>query len=1646
MEYKYLITQEIQSKLDKENIGNDIREKLNSYLISNSQLKASSLMANLLVSKIYNHSGPRFVWFQEIRQDYCIYILRRIYRHDEYMKKLTDATKQNWAKRHELTTSERMEVESEFKAFFKDEQREPLPEEYRKYEDKRAFDKYKDIVFYEMPLWNDGMKKVPKEYWIKIQEALSEDIMTNYKQFDAFMYHTTNDYTITYRFGNPNQLNKCDIYLLQIVKGREPNLEELLDRKYDCDEVADLQNFSSKCYPDYYTYEYEAWKEVEEDDMANLALSEEEVRILQNAQFPFFVSGLAGSGKSTILYYLYANIYKYLAKEKPGHKILFMSYNDMLVDKARLSVRSILKYHKSNQDYDFKTYFNNEENTHHFNKCFVSFRDFLKLAFLNEGNIGKFNEDKHITYEKFRELYFTEYKHGKKLSPSIVWSVIHSFIKGRSLNYFTPEDYESDAITRNDRTVDPKIYAEAYKIWNDWYRHYYEDGERWDDLDLVKYVLTHGDFQNVFHEYSVIFCDEAQDFTKLEIDLILSLSKHSKFNLSLNPDDKRIPIAFAGDPNQTINPTGFRWAGTKAIFSKAFKDALTGYPELDDLELSKNYRSQLGIVKFANTIQSIRYKYFDETSKDRKLQSVREDLKGESKDALEYVGFYFYDKDKDTIIENLSNANIITAGDGEEGDISLFPELTGKNVKLNTAIGTKGLEYNAVMIFNFTTDPAFKSFQKIVNEEDFYDDSERFEIAHFFTKLYIAISRAKNQLFIVDTTESYELFWKYFTDHDLWEKLMVRFVKDDEKRKLIGHLTFGDIETLPQRLSDTYDAEGNGRQAFEKAKADRSVSMMKRAQSYFLEAGLTALADECDAYIYLYNFEYEKAGDKFVSLNQEDNNGIASAAYWKGKCWKKIINILNRKVDLCPYDHIRLLASNFMEGKHSPIEFMQSVITNLEYFQDAIVSHLDDQTVWVDIFIKLETSLATIDDVNISISLMKNLEIISRYTKWYKKGFAALRASLFFKRDEFHNAGLSRQNEAYRTDGYENAIRLWEEINQTENNKDYFKAKKLISKTDSDEIIWMDVLKEHDEILNRFGTESIANTLTDEAASIVFTCLLNKNYDQAVAYPFPKDKNTKWNRLYANNPIRFFTEVVLTDFTPEKFYFLTDKVQREENNIFDDKLPIGIFDIIFSLRNVDESGKPYWTYFTSMLKDEHGSRILKQENNRINILESLSKLIKDGNYDKVLASCFLEMLFDKDFNTARADKFKQAIINLFTQDLFFKEDFRRITQRNKYFTQINDLDNEEHDTIKNNICRYAEHYLANVRKVNSSSMTGIKAMMRAYEICVAYQGIYPDYQNICTMYRKHLRTRKEEEINTWMQQRIIFNQYLDNGVLQRSSFNDFKQALEEKKINLIKVCDDFTKEDAARFIATSGIQEKDYSFDRVFVSTKLIYKHHLRRENFKPYCKVNDLSDKLKLDIDKAINEVLSNKQRIDEYAIKILTYTWEALFDYTYTAEHYDELVQNTRLIRLSILTEYLKKRALLHYSHMKAGIFKEQQKKYGISMSKDYLPAAYPHIEEKNSSGNDSSTKNTDEKSQNSTKQNRTATKNVKSEDSEKRTSKRTAKSSFTPNIDPAKMQLFDVARTLKNMGQSVDFIYQAVSKKLTLEEIASLWESED
>ena len=1570
MRYRYLIPAEVRTEIKKENFGEDVKRKLNDFENSESQLKESGLLSDLCVYKQVGPAGYRYVWIKVIREDVCLYVLRKVYRHDRYQKELNDATKIIWRHNHDFSPLETEEIEEFMSGLFVESKKESLPDEYRKYEGSRAFDKNKDVIIYEMPLWHDGMRKVEKDDWRVIQQALAERL-NNCEQFEDFYYHRVDKYSITFRRGERVFVNKgmngeekqtrTDIFLLQIVKGFEPDYDELLNRQYDNPDIRYLVNFSTKCYPDYYTYDYDVWKEVEEDNIANLALSEEEVSVLQNVEFPFFVSGLAGSGKSTILYYLYANIYKYMSKEHPEQKLLFLSYNDALVENARRAVKSILKYHTTNQTFD-SAYFEVPENLNHFNETFVPFRNFLKSTFLDDRSLSLFKSENHISYEKFRE-YYKEYKGKKTLSPAILWSVIRTFIKGRSLDYFTPEDYASDLIAKSDRTVALDVYREAYKLWDTWYRHYHDDKGMWDDLDLVRYTLIHGDSQKVFHTYSVLFCDEAQDFTKLEIDLILRLSVHSKYDLSSHPEDKRIPIAFAGDPNQTINPTGFRWAGTKAIFNKSFEDSLETYPELDDQELSKNYRSQLGIVKFANTVQTLRYKYFDKTSKDRKLQSVREDLKDEGKDALEYVGFYSYDKHKDIILEHLGSANIITSCEGEDGDLSLFPDINAKDkgVKLYTAMGTKGLEYNAVMLLNFCNDPAYKLFQNVLEDKPFENDSERFEAAHFFTKLYIAISRARSQLFIVDTDESYDNFWKYFTDHSLWESLIEKNIKDPEKRRLVGHVTLGDIQLLPQRLSDTYDPEENAWQAFEKAKSDKNAALMSKAQGYFLEAGLRALAEECDAYISLFNRNYEMAGDQFLAIGKADKVAEASDAYWKGNCWLKLKQLIGSRSTKHRFDAIRMVVSKFMTGEYGCTEFLQKLVDDYDQFHEAVASQMDDQDLWKTVFDKLKDGLSSMDVVYNTISVSSNLDRVGRLVKWYDNGFSELRASLYFDRAEFLNEGVSRDSDGFRPEGYVKAADIWRQSSNTSGNMRYYKSMKLICGNDSEEIGWMEKLGEFDEIIKRFGDVSYAFNLTDDAQSKIFGILLSKDLNLAMNYPFPRDKETKWNRVYFYNKNLFLDKIVLDGFSYDKFVFLQNKVETDENNVFTEKLSPNQYVKIFSLKEKDPEGKPYWTYFMNRMVGIDGYPYLKNDLHHDLILDAIAGILNSNDeFDKDIASAFLEILFGRFYNYGSAKKHCPTVINIFADDKFVRDDFRMASRRNAYFSSYGDLDNEGVDQIKGNIVKFVRTYIDGInKKLKGREMRErIAPLALILETCVPYITYnpdaippiyYPDYSYIINFYNSHRKLPVFEIASDWMNRRRFFNELILEYHTGISSFSKIADAFKDKGYDIDEFVHGLGKDDAMSYVIATNINGGDYSYRATILSARAIYDSHIRKEDFRFSNIAAKVRDSISVFIDQAIEEILANKSHVNEYHIKLLSYVWEALGDHPYAAKHYENLANKQRLERVASLKEYFYKRALLHYSYMRGQIFEQKSREFAISMDRSYLPASYPQISEK-------------------------------------------------------------------------------------------------
>ncbi|MDA2935353.1 ATP-binding protein [Acidobacteria bacterium AH-259-D05] len=335
-----------------------------------------------------------------------------------------------------------------------------------------------------------------------------------------------------------------------VVEAIEP-LYKLLGNKA-ADVATDLSPdqvtpFATRAYPAYLIADEASWLTIESEEGANLAFSPEEEEILRSisigeSTLPVFINGRAGSGKSTILFYLFADYCYRKWRENLPADPLFLTYSGRLLEVAKDRVYKILSSHHrflvarleitEVEGGDAKTSF--EAFILRLSDFFRPFQQFL-LALLPVEEGKRFKAENYISFHDFKQLYFGKSLHrvsttvpkykrfpqedprvlrlGAKKSPELCWHVIRTFIKGYHLGtYMDAQDYQE--VPRQERTISEDTFKEIHEtIWQQWYRSVTTEQGYWDDQDLIRKIL---ELECYAPEYGAIFCDEAQDFTSLD--------------------------------------------------------------------------------------------------------------------------------------------------------------------------------------------------------------------------------------------------------------------------------------------------------------------------------------------------------------------------------------------------------------------------------------------------------------------------------------------------------------------------------------------------------------------------------------------------------------------------------------------------------------------------------------------------------------------------------------------------------------------------------------------------------------------------------------------------------------------------------------------------------------------------------------------------------------------------------------------------------------------------------------------------------------------------------------------------------------------------------------------------------------------------
>lgn len=658
-----------------------------------------------------------------------------------------------------------------------------------------------------------------------------------------------------------------------------------------------------RAYPAVILADDDLWIDLEKEPLANIALSPEESELLESVRksdpqsgFPLFINGRAGSGKSTILQYIFADLLFYYLSKQDLWTIavpLYLTASGDLLRHARSFVERLLR-----SEATFSQQLNAEliaKNIEILDGAFRQFQPYLLSLIPQEERKG-FSRSARVDYGRFRRMWVDRF--GKEprawadCGPDLSWHIIRTYIKGMSSEtYLEPDDYLQ--LPENQITVSREAFKTVYdRVWSGWYQRLRETEGLWDDQDLARYVLDKNYVRSV---HPAIVCDEAQDFTRLELELLLRLNLFS--DRSLQPTDiHRIPFAFAGDQFQTLNPTGFRWDAIKASFVEKFIFELdptrrSGKVDLNYRELKFNYRSTDTIVKFGNSVQALRAALFQ-------IAELRPQIPWSVEvDSLPVTCFYsndgsFWKKFR----ENPGFVVIVPCGEDEEARFVNEDSVLAENIQMQdgvpmnvlSAMRAKGFEYPAVIVYGFGSQLENDITTHLPKEEGEIDVGKSLTLQYFMNRLYVAVSRPKQRLVVVDTDAGFERLWTYIEDDELRARVLSAIKNGD---RIWGGETEGmDFGTAEALTRETTGNSHENARAFEAdGRARHDAFLLRQAAQAYHTAGILPKARECRARALEIEEKFCAAGEAFFEADFAIPDGVR--CFWRAgrEGWERLI-------------------------------------------------------------------------------------------------------------------------------------------------------------------------------------------------------------------------------------------------------------------------------------------------------------------------------------------------------------------------------------------------------------------------------------------------------------------------------------------------------------------------------------------------------------------------------------------------------------------------------------------------------------------------------------------------------------------------------------------------------------------------------------
>lgn len=542
---------------------------------------------------------------------------------------------------------------------------------------------------------------------------------------------------------------------------------------------------------------------------------------------PLLIDGHAGTGKSIIIALRVALQYydhdKNCKETKDVPKLVVVAYNQRVLD----MIKKYTEYwmdrliddsdqYKERITYipTLKLYHQLVSKTHH-------------EMIPDPMSIGKGKV--FVTFYKFENDFFATIDE-PEISAEQAWHFIRGIMKGQRFGWFgerkiTIKDFSSvftggiiprklTALMSKDLIVKQLMIFNEYEKWR-------KNNNLMDDIDLVRRAFTAINAtdeldrpynEDLLKSFDDIFVDEAQDLTSVEFELLTKL---------LSKEPTRIVVA--GDPLQTINPTGFSWTSLETFLYQLVSGDSVNKSE----RMLVSHRLPKKLVDFSNIIIEARGQVKgEETNLMQPADKIRNDG---------FVAKIPYDSSNDDerkIIEDIlrgslsSNIGVLLwARDSTElyditqsdeilkGELDNYYSGNKPQFDIHSIESVKGLEYESIILYRFGD--LVKQFDEITmlslskDESKDLENDDQYRVLYHLNRLFIAASRSKTNIFIIDGKDSIESAWA----RTLWNgKIEYQLTVEDLKEQI--------------DLTPTLD---KARNYFEKGKETDDLNLIRKA-------------------------------------------------------------------------------------------------------------------------------------------------------------------------------------------------------------------------------------------------------------------------------------------------------------------------------------------------------------------------------------------------------------------------------------------------------------------------------------------------------------------------------------------------------------------------------------------------------------------------------------------------------------------------------------------------------------------------------------------------------------------------------------------------------------------------------------------------